>query len=927
VASSPPYCTADRAGGRACLEPELVLAFLDGRLPPERRAEIERVVDECDRCRKLVAEAARADVPFSTLRGTGAPSAIHTRRIGGERPAGSSVSLRIGSTVGRHLVVSQLGRGGMGLVYLARDPQLGRPVVIKLVVPELDTPEYEARLVREAQSMARLSHPNVVSIYDIGTVDGRVFLAMEYVDGGTLQAWLAAGRRSAGQILRAFVQAGRGLEAAHAAGIVHRDFKPHNALWSSQGVLKVTDFGLARAPGAELAAARMSQPMAAPAITRVGAVIGTPGYMAPEQLVGDAVDARTDQFAFCVALFDALTGQRPGARDVEPLAASREQIEQRLPVSRRLRRAISRGLSSDPSQRFGSMSELLAELERVGRRRAVVAAIGAGAGGLALAGALLLGGSSDRDPSCADRARELDAVWNPAVAAAIDRELAAAEVPFVRAGWRAAGRALDRRREEWSALRLESCRAGGGRDACLAGRRAEVEAFVERWRAAAPTDRVALAIELDRLPAVESCAGAAPSGGATERAEALLAVARDEVRLGHLEQATVALAATLRAADEAGSDIVRAAVHLELVDLARRAGNVAAGRRDAEQARSLLARIGADAAADLALRLSLARLLIDDGDMTAAAAEIAAARELATATWGAGHRLAAQVLVVEGEAALRLREEPGQALALADQALAAGPDRRALALRGEAHLVLGKPAEALADFERAIALDRNHLAVFELRARAALAAHLAGQSAVADAHITEALSGSVLIFGAGSAEALEARLVKARMLRDRGDGPAAQTLLREASYLLHDAGAPIPRLVELHMELTRAKAAIDHAEPDFSLSGIMTYRDKLHPRAPLRARILLLLGEGRLEQDLASLAAGDVEEAIAILEANGGPRGDLGAARFILARSYLAMKWQEKDKARAAAEAARADLTAAGRADLVLEVSRFLEAL
>jgi predicted Ser/Thr protein kinase len=228
-----------------------------------------------------------------------------------------SAELPRGAEVGRYVVIGQLGAGGVGVVYAAYDPALDRRVALKLVREESsrgsDTSDGRARLLREAQALARLSHPNVVAVYDAGTLDERVWLAMEHVEGATLRAW-AQTERPWPELLQAMIAAGRGLAAAHAAGLVHRDVKPDNIMVGADGRVRVMDFGLARAAGARVVAApdsggpgeRLSL-----SVTRTGAMLGTPAYMAPEQWVGKEADARTDQFAYCVTLWEALFGERP----------------------------------------------------------------------------------------------------------------------------------------------------------------------------------------------------------------------------------------------------------------------------------------------------------------------------------------------------------------------------------------------------------------------------------------------------------------------------------------------------------------------------------------------------------------------------------------------------------------------------------------
>jgi eukaryotic-like serine/threonine-protein kinase len=207
-------------------------------------------------------------------------------------------------SVGRYRLLRLVGRGGMGEVYAAHDPELDRKVAIKILRADARPDNIEAaRLAREAQAVARLSHPNVVAIYDVGSSGGRMFLAMELVEGETLAVWLARQTRTPSEILDMFLMAGRGLEAAHRAGIVHRDFKPQNVMVARDGSARVMDFGLAAAGGPGTTGQVR--------LTKAGAILGTPLYMSPEQMVGQPVDLRADQFSFCVALWEALHGARP----------------------------------------------------------------------------------------------------------------------------------------------------------------------------------------------------------------------------------------------------------------------------------------------------------------------------------------------------------------------------------------------------------------------------------------------------------------------------------------------------------------------------------------------------------------------------------------------------------------------------------------
>ena len=247
--------------------------------------------------------------------------------------------------VDRYQIEYRLGAGGMGVVYAARDIHLGRLVAIKLVGPRIESASGQARLVREAQAMAKLRHPNLAVVHDIGASADRLFVVMELVDGGTLADWQKDRPRTWREIIGVYLQAARGLAAAHAAGFIHRDFKPENVLVGTDGIARVSDFGVAALRGEE-----------------ESAIVGTPGYIAPEILRREAADERADQFSFCVALYAALYGVRPLAGE---LGAPRRA------VPRWLLRIITRGLAADPSERWPTLDALVAAIERRASRRRV----------------------------------------------------------------------------------------------------------------------------------------------------------------------------------------------------------------------------------------------------------------------------------------------------------------------------------------------------------------------------------------------------------------------------------------------------------------------------------------------------------------------------------------------------------------------------
>ncbi|MEM6294135.1 MAG: protein kinase [Myxococcota bacterium] len=277
-------------------------------------------------------------------------------------------------TIGRYTITGRIGAGAMGTVYRAEDTSLERAVAIKVL--HRSDEMYRARMTVEAKALAKLSHPNVVTVHEVGTDDGQLFVAMELVQGRTLHAWLED--PSGLDVLDVFAQAAQGLQAAHDAGIVHRDFKPENVMIGDDGRVRVLDFGMARTPGAALTDDVEGAPShldaREPAITRTGMLAGTPTYMAPEQFEGARVDAKADQFAFCIALHEAIWGVRPFAGDtVGTLARSVTMGEATLfsgptrpdlPAHHEdaIRAVIERGLRTDPADRFDSMRALVDRL-------------------------------------------------------------------------------------------------------------------------------------------------------------------------------------------------------------------------------------------------------------------------------------------------------------------------------------------------------------------------------------------------------------------------------------------------------------------------------------------------------------------------------------------------------------------------------------
>jgi serine/threonine protein kinase/Tfp pilus assembly protein PilF len=296
--------------------------------------------------------------------------------------------------LGRFELEERIGSGGMGVVYAARDPELDRAVALKVLQPNLAGREAYQRLLREAQSLAKLSHPNVVTVFEVGREGDRVFIAMELIDGDSLDVWLARAKPSWQITLRLMLEAARGIAAAHERGLTHRDIKPGNIVVDREDRPRVVDFGLARA---ELRAESVRAGALALALTQERALLGTPAYAAPEQLDGAEAGPRSDQFSFAVTLWEALTGKRPFSGDTvsDILAAIQNgkiEAEGAVRVPAAVLQALTPALRADPTERYPSMSALTAALSRASSPRskvpAVVAVIVALSGLGALAAAL-----------------------------------------------------------------------------------------------------------------------------------------------------------------------------------------------------------------------------------------------------------------------------------------------------------------------------------------------------------------------------------------------------------------------------------------------------------------------------------------------------------------------------------------------------------
>ncbi len=880
----------------------VVAAFVLGELGEHERGEVDAHIDGCPTCHELVGAWARGQ--GSTRGGAPAPTPVAVALQ-------DAVPAR-GGAIGRYLVLERLGEGGMGVVLLAYDPELDRKVAIKLLrgVTTRDPERASERLRREAQAMARLSHRNVVTVFDVGVHEGHVFVAMEYVQGDTLAGHLAATKPSALRTVALFVEAARGLQAAHAAGIVHRDVKPTNVLVGEGGTrVVVTDFGLARRdhepdgdrPPEATSGREGTQ------LTESGTLLGTPAYMSPEQYAGAAVDARSDQFSWCVALWQSLYGELPFAgRTAAELAAAVEAGIVRTPtradVPERIRRALVRGLSPDPADRFVDMEALVHAIEPPVRSRGRVA-LGAAVMG-ALAVPLVLTQRDEAAAPCEGAERSLADAWDEAdrdalrrsfVALAPGRGEAAADRVVARlddyadafvAGWRDACEA-SRVRNEQSPVTFDL------RMACLDRKRRALDSIVGVWSAlpdAAAVDRVAAAVE--ELPRLEPCADVAelqqavplPDDAATRER---IASARDRLAQAFALQQAGRHPQALAVADEVETSIADVEHAPVRAETALRRGYVRANLGDPEAAPALWDAVGwAGAARDDATMLRAMALLVGVEGVRARKFEAAHAivRAAEAVLLRLGDPPEMRSLVLEYEARVHeVQDEPERAQALHERALALreqayGPAsiEVAASLQGLGRVARrqARARDALAYWQRAqtilvAALGPVHPDVAGVEVNLGVAAHDLGDAVAAREHYERALAIDVEIFGP--------------------DSPQLAGDLQNLAIVLEEQGPP-------------ALALAYHARA-------LELREREDPRSAATGRALHNRGVAReLIGDEAGALA-DYERALIVQTAALG-EGDADVARVRISLGNLQDALGHTKEAIATLGRARADLVA-----------------
>ena len=737
----------------------------------------------------------------------------------------ADVPLTAGDTIGRYAVLEQVGAGGMGRVYRAYDARLRRMVAIKLLRRQTSA-DAQARMVREAQAMAQLSHPNVLPVYDVDTADGRVYLAMEYVEGTTLSKWLEQQQAGWRGIVRAYLQAGRGLAAAHVEGLVHRDFKPSNVLVGSDDRVRVVDFGLVRVvddPDDESAALssgseRLGDLGSLPDLTGVDTVMGTPAYMSPEQHFGRQVDARSDQFSFCVSLFESLYGQRPfSSKSYAGLAHVKSigRINEPPPgprVPRRLRALLMRGLAANPEDRYATMDALLDDLARVVRPARIGWVLGIGAVAVAT-WAAERGDAPDPEAECRAASSSASAPWEGPIRDGVREAIAASGAAAPEAVFERIDGQLSAWEERWREARYAACAAtrvaGEQSDAmldkrmqCLRRRALELEALGGAWAEGLDGEAVAAAVRTSaNLPRLDPCADVEALGRAVPPPED----ADDAARVEELRD-----------------------------DLARASGEARAGR--AKQAAEAIEAVK-KSAESLAYRPLLAEVelaqgstLEDLGKADEAIEHWSAAHYDAVATGAATVAAESATLIAFGYggslADPKLAEAWGRhAQAWVDQLGSPQHEARLLEALGANRMAESRYEEALAMFERALEIrtsdpsDDDPLSITFPRTHVGIASMRLGRYEQAVQALDANLQLQLEILGPGHIDLAMTRTNLANALERQGDLVAAESNLRAA--LAGFEGAYGPEHPAIAVVLTNlgnvltSREQIDAAQPVF----------------------------------------------------------------------------------------------------------------
>jgi len=678
-----------------------------------------------------------------TLAGDSPPDDAETHRATGPYATPSN-----SGRIGRFVLLGVLGSGGMGVVHAAYDPKLDRRVALKIL--HASAGQSSSSLVREAQAMARLSHPNVVTVHDVGEHEGQVFVAMESIEGHTLTQWRSQEQRTVREILEVFTQAGRGLAAAHDKGLVHRDYKPDNVMVGDDGRVRVMDFGLARPTHyardelqtAEEASSETFEPLSNP-VTVDGSLVGTPMYMAPEQWNGAEVDARTDQFSFCVALYQALydvlpfEGESLNALALSVMTQAPRSQPTTLSVPTHVRDGLQRGLATDPADRFSSMAPLLELLQRdPARARRRLLAI---SGSVVLAG--LVGGAlfyrhTRQLAKCEHDARAIDTVWGADNRRTVEAAFADSGVSYATATYERLAPVMDSYAESWASLRLDVCIDGLNAEhrthaqnvlaaECLDARQQEFGALVtalERGTVAAVRDGI---VNAAGLPAVSQCIDEfalreradrptdPDKREAVARVDKKIAVARQRMVVADFAGAAQQAAECVQEAEAIGWGSLEARAHLTLADSEFHQGRYPEAESGFRRAFTLALASGQDSLAGEAAERSARVTGVDLARAEEGLAWLETAQAMNTRLGresGDIHRLRGMLLVDSGNVR-QAEREMDRAVALDEAEF--GPEHPHTAVSMQArcsvYAELGRYDDALACNERALELQTTVL--------------------------------------------------------------------------------------------------------------------------------------------------------------------------------------------------------------------------
>ena len=819
-------------------------------------------------------------------------------------------ALHRGALVGRYLITERLGAGGMGEVYAAYDPELDRKLALKLLRRDRYPSARAHRwLLREGRALARLVHPNVVNIYDVGEHEGRLWLAMEFVAGQTLRRWLAGASRDWREILEVLLAAGRGVAAAHEQGLLHCDIKPDNIMVGDDGRVLVLDFGLARAPAVdhstELDADDDGPPndgqRREPDRSSGATLAGTPAYMAPELWLGFEADARSDQFALAVTAWEALTGQRFAA-GTHPIGTPPGQ----LVGPSRLRRVIERGLDTDPQRRWPSvaaMLDALADDPSLRRRRWAVGGLMAAAVGTA---ALLALTATPEPRPCSELAAALAGVWDQDRRAQVEASLLSTQLGYAADTWAQIAPALDRYADDWVAARIDACEAthrgaASGelldrKMACLDRQRERLAALIDGL-ANADATTVERAVEAsEALPTptrcldVEALLAATPGpddpilAARVEVLEQGLARAEQQAQLGAFAQALSVVSAAHAEAEALGYLPLQIHAGLQLGQLRVELGEYADAERTLMRSYDQAVDAGMTvAAADAALKLMWVSGVEldrpDDGQRWAQVAETLVRLGAAPAQ--------RRIFLDQAGVLAAKRSDPAGARSYAEQALAfarAQPDTpplilaKLLANLGAAEIAQSQFVDAREHFEQALAIGEARLgeahpqlAVFHNNL--GIIAYETGAYAEARDHHQRARAILEGVHGSKHPDVAIALINLANIAQAEGDYVHARELSSQALDVQRAAlGPDHPQLAVTLNNMGNAAADLgdrETARDDYQRALEIWQRSgRVHPFHGYLVHNLAALAadEGRYADALA-----DYRRAVELLEAAAGP--------------------------------------------------------